>query len=180
LRYRRSFSPGGTFFFTVVTYQRRKIFVELANIELLVDVTDEIRQRHPFKIIAQVILPDHLHTIWELPREDTDYPTRWRLIKSLFTRRMEKHPHADLPPSRLLKGEQAVWQRRYWEHQIRDDEDLERHIEYIHFNPVHHGLVKLPVEWPSSSFQQYVKDGIYDVDWASVKQFGDRKDIGGE
>ncbi|MGA9398598.1 MAG: transposase [Anaerolineaceae bacterium] len=147
MHYRRILQPGETFFFTVVTYQRRKPFTRQENIDLLLKVIDDIQQRYPFTIIAQVVMPDHIHSFWELPPGDQYYPTRWRLIKGTFTKLITKESELDIPPSRRSKDEQAVWQRRYWEHVIWDDLDLERHIDYIHFNPVHHGLVKYPCEW---------------------------------
>ncbi|MGA9398589.1 MAG: transposase [Anaerolineaceae bacterium] len=180
MKYRRSYAMGGTFFFTIVPYQRSTLFIDEANVGLLIKAIEEVRKKLPFEIIAQAIMPDHLHSIWELPVEDTDYPTRLRLIKSFFTRRFKRGKEDIQTSSRLLKKEQTVWQRRYWEHQIRDEKDLERHIEYIHYNPVHHGLVELPTEWKYSTFHRYVEDGLYTVDWTADVIFKDRNDVGRE
>jgi putative transposase len=164
MRYRRIYVKGGTYFFTVVTYQRVKLFTNQINMELLNDAFDYVHNRHPFNIIAQVILPDHIHTIWELPEGDSDYPTRWYLCKSYFSRNFNRL--SSKPASfRASKGERTVWQRRYWEHTIKNDKDLDNHIDYIHFNPVHHGLVEMPAEWIYSSFDRFVQEGRYDADW---------------
>jgi putative transposase len=109
--------------------------------------------------------------IWSLPESDSDYPTRWRLIKSHFTRHWDGVRGISIPDSRQRKGERAVWQRRYWEHLIRDDVDLKRHVEYIHYNPVKHGLVRAPVEWKHSSFHTFVKEGLYTSDWGAEEGF---------
>jgi putative transposase len=167
MRYRRIFVKGGTYFFTLVTYQRIKLFSDPANIVLYNQSLAYVQRRYPFNIIAQVILPDHIHTLWELPEGDLDYPIRWYLIKSHFSRKFSKI--SNQPKSiRTGKGELTVWQRRYWEHTIRDDKDLDNHIDYIHFNPVHHGLVKTPAEWGCSTFDRFVQEGRYDPDWTMV------------
>ena len=184
MKYRRTFAPGGTFFFTLVTYQRRKIFTSPDPIELLRDAFRYTMEHNPFTIVASVILPEHMHFIWKLPPEDGDYSTRWRLVKSDFTRHWDpksagwvegdsttltaskNFPETQYSSSRIQKGEKEVWQRRFWEHLIRDETDLSRHVEYIHYNPVKHGLVTSPWEWEYSSFRKYVKDGIYPSDWA--------------
>jgi putative transposase len=164
MQYRRALSPGGTFFFTVVTFNRQKIFTDERPISLLREAFRYLLKNHPMQIDAIVIMPDHLHTIWSLPDGDSDYPTRWRLIKSYFSHKWDPGL-SPTTPSRLIKGEKYVWQRRYWEHQIRDEKDFARHVEYIHYNPVKHGLVNSPGEWEYSSFIRYVKDGIYPHDW---------------
>ena len=128
-------------------------------------------ERHPFKIDACVILPDHFHTVWTLPENDRDYPTRLRLIKGYFTRKLDDQ-QADLQnTSRKINGEQAVWQRRYWEHMLRDERDFWQHIEYVHTNPVKHGQASSPEEWPYSSFRQYVRNGIYTNDLSEIPTF---------
>ena len=120
---------------------------------------------------AFVLLPDHLHCIWTLPDLDSDYSTRWRLIKSHFSRKynpvswVEERNPTKASTSRLLKKEKPIWQRRFWEHLIRNDNDLKRHIEYIHFNPVRHNLVRAPKDWQFSSFHRYVSNGIYKLEW---------------
>jgi len=164
MRYRRIFVQGGTYFFTVVTYQRAKLFNITTNVDLLISAIEYVHKRHPFNTIAQVILPDHLHVIWELPEGDSNYPTRWYLIKSHFSRNFNKQSGI-LTSLRMSKGERTVWQRRYWEHTIQDDDDLDKHIDYIHFNPVHHGLVKSPGEWGLSTFQRFVQENRYAPDW---------------
>jgi putative transposase len=166
MQYRRAFAPGGTFFFTVVTYQRCPIFSTPQAVEYLRQALRYTLQRMPFTFVASVILPDHLHFIWTLPSGDSDFSTRWRLIKSHFTRHWHYGESQNKSISRQLKGEQGIWQRRFWEHLIRNDNDLARHIEYIHYNPVKHGLAKSPAEWQYSSFMQFVKNGIYPLDWS--------------
>ena len=165
MQYRRARTAGGTYFFTLVTYNRRKFLCEPENIVLLRVAFRYVMARHPFKIEAIVVLPDHLHCIWTLPEGDSEFSTRWRLIKSYFTRKCDATYRGRVSISRERKGEQAVWQRRFWEHQIRDERDFVRHVEYIHYNPVKHGLVKAPREWPYSSFHRYVQKGIYDAAW---------------
>ena len=170
MRYRRLRQPGATYFFTVVTGSRKPHFGERANVDLLLDVMRLVAVDHPFDIDAQVILPDHLHTLWTLPEGDTDFPTRWMLIKSNFTRRvrvgLRKEPQPDLPSfARISRRERTIWQKRYWEHLIRDEEDFARHVDYIHYNPVKHGHVKAPSEWPYSTFKEFVSRGSYDSHW---------------
>jgi putative transposase len=167
MQYRRAKTPGGTFFFTVVTYRRRKFLCVPENIILLRQAFREVMSEHPFKIDAAVVLPDHLHCLWTLPHQDEDFSTRWRLIKSHFTRHCEKMYQGVVSASRQHKQERAVWQRRFWEHQIRDETDFIHHVEYIHYNPVKHGLVNAPIEWEYSSFHKYVKRGQYPADWGA-------------
>ena len=161
MKYRRSRAPGSTFFFTVVTYIRREIFTDEQTVALLRQAIKAVQLRHPFKVEAAVILPDHLHMLWRLPDEDGDYATRWRLIKSYFTRRWPGAIDYPATPSRQSKGERTVWQRRYWEHLIRDEADWRRHVDYIHDNPVKHGLVDAPRAWQYSSFHSYVSQGYF-------------------
>ncbi|NPV85718.1 MAG: transposase [Anaerolineae bacterium] len=171
MQYRRVFVPGGTFFFTLVTFNRQKIFALQHPINLLRQAFRYTMQRHPFTINAIVILPDHLHAVWTLPESDSDYPMRWRLIKSHFTRHWRVRLPQHLSASRLHKGEQQVWQRRYWEHLIHDEADLTRHVEYIHYNPVKHGLSVTPFDWAYSSFRTYVQQGLYPECWAGEDTF---------
>jgi putative transposase len=163
--YRRLFVTGGTYFFTLVTYQRRSIFSTPEAVDKLRYAFQYTVERLPFTIVASVILPDHMHFIWTLPPESGDFSTRWRLIKSHFTRNWCPKGVMSESNSRRRKGEADVWQRRFWEHLIRDERDLSNHVEYIHYNPVKHGLVKFPAEWQYSSFMKYVQDGIYNLDW---------------
>jgi putative transposase len=170
--YRRNFIAGGSFFFTVNLADRR-LGLLTAYIDDLRASFRKTRHRHPFTIDAMVVLPDHLHAVWTLPKGDGDFATRWRLIKSGFSRQVltgEK-----ISDSRRAKAERGIWQRRYWEHTIRDEIDFARHIDYIHINPVKHGLVARVRDWPYSSFHRMVKIGTYPEDWA-----GDVSNAGGD
>jgi putative transposase len=164
MRYRRSDVAGGTWFFTVNLHDRQSRLL-LEHVDTLRGVVRSVRQAHPFEIVAMVVLPDHLHAIWRLPEGDADYPMRWSLIKAGFSRRLPKQ--GEVSPSRMLKRERGIWQRRYWEHQIRDEADLAAHIDYIHFNPVKHGHVKNAMDWPHSSLHRFVATGQLPDDWAS-------------
>jgi putative transposase len=168
MHYRRTFAPGGTFFFTVITEQRRPIFANDATIAQLLAAVSHVQQRHPFAIDAFVVLPDHIHTIWTLPENDSRYSVRWGLIKERFTRQyLSNH---EVPPrslSRVSKREHAVWQRRFWEHTIQGQSDFDRHVDYIHYNPVRHGLVMAARDWPHSSFTAWVAQGAYEANWGS-------------
>ena len=169
--YRRNFIPGGSFFFTVNLADRRlRLLTE--HVDKLRAAFREIRQRHPFTIDATVILPDHLHAVWTLPEGDADFATRWRQIKSAFSRSLP--PIEQISPSRAAKGERGIWQRRYWEHTIRDENDFMRHIDHVHINPLKHGLVTRVTDWPHSSFHRMVQLGVYPADWA-----GDVEELGG-
>lgn len=167
MRYRRSLTEGGTYFFTVVTHDRRKFLCSTENVSLLREAFRFVMTYHPFKIDAFVLLPDHLHCIWTLPEGDNDFSTRWRLIKNTFTHTCDPVLRGNTNISRQKKGEQAIWQRRFWEHQIRDNDDLTRHVEYIHYNPVKHGLADAPRDWEYSSFHRYVHQGIHDLGWGA-------------
>ena len=174
--YRRNFVPGGSFFFTVNLADRR-LRVLTERVDLLRSAFRYAQARHPFTIEAIVVLPDHLHAIWTLPPGDVDFPMRWRLIKTEFSRALE--PEERRSQSRKAKGERGIWQRRYWEHTLRNDNDFERHCDYIHFNPVKHGYVSTTREWPYSSFKRFVKSGVYPIDWAERgrmegDEFGER------
>ncbi len=167
--YRRSYILGGTFFFTLVTYQRKKIITSNQAIELLDLAISRVRTYHPFSIDAFCILPDHIHFIWTMNENDFDYSMRIGQLKRYFSRMYSDHfeVNSNLCDSRIKRGETAIWQRRFWEHTIRDNDDLSRHIEYIHFNPVKHGLVESAKDWPYSSFLQYVKNGFHDMGWGN-------------
>jgi putative transposase len=141
----------------VVTYERRKILDQPENVRRLDAAFRRVKAAHPFTLDAFVILPDHLHCIWQLPEGEHDFPKRWRLIKRFFSVGIEA------PLNR--RGEKAVWQRRYWEHVIRNEDDYQRHADYIHYNPVKHSYVMRPVDWPHSSFQRAVARGWYEIDW---------------
>jgi putative transposase len=165
MEYRRAKILGGTYFFTVITYGRNVIFHNPVNVTLLRNAFRHVMEKWPFKIDAFVLLPDHLHCIWTVPDGDMDFSKRWRLIKSYFTSYCLPEYRNIANDSRNKKKEQAVWQRRFWEHFIRDDDDYLRHVEYIHYNPVKHGHAKAPRDWPYSSFHKYVGQGKYDPDW---------------
>jgi len=174
--YRRNLVAGGTYFFTV-NLADRSLSLLTDNIELLRQAIRSTRHRHPFAIDAIVVLPDHLHTVWTLPEGDSDFAMRWRLIKAAFSRGIDLAE--PISASRSRKQERGIWQRRYWEHTIRDEEDFVRHIEYIHFNPVKHGYVERVEEWPFSSFQRMVRLGFYPPGWATPSMgseggFGER------
>lgn len=170
MRYRRSQTPGATYFFTVVTYDRKRILCSDENPGRLKQAMKSVKVDHPYTIDAIVLLPDHLHCIWTLPQGDNDFSTRWMLIKSKFTRTCADSVREISNYSRIQKREQGIWQRRFWEHQIRDDQDYMRHVDYIHYNPVKHGLAKSPMDWKYSSFHRYVKDGTYHPDWGAKEQ----------
>ena len=165
MRYRRTWVPGGTYFFTVTLADRSQTLLT-DHIESLRQSTRRVRTSHPFEILAMVVLPDHLHCIWQLPEGDQDYPTRWALIKPGFSRQLERGECISL--SRHLKRERGIWQRRYWEHCIRDEHDVQRHVDYIHFNPVKHGHAQQPIDWPYSSIHRYVRQGLLPADWSGT------------
>ena len=157
-RYIRAQQPGGTFFFTVVTHRRRKLFNEI-NRMILQKVIIEVQSTHPFNIDAWVLLPEHLHCIWTLPEGEMDFSKRWGLIKAKFSKELKGHR---TPP---------VWQDRFWEHLIRNDQDFQKHLDYIHYNPVKHGLVESPKDWPSSTFHRYLQEGLYPLNWGEGVSF---------
>jgi REP-associated tyrosine transposase len=161
--YRRNFVPGASYFFTVNLADRR-LRLLTDHIASLRTAFRETRARHPFAIEAIVVLPDHLHAIWTLPEVDADFALRWRLIKSTFSRTLPRGER--ISRSRFEKGERGIWQRRYWEHTLRDENDVARHVDYIHFNPIKHRHVTRVKDWPYSSFHRMVKAGEYPEDWA--------------
>ncbi len=146
MQYRRVALAGGTYFFTV-NLANRKSSLLLHYVDILREVVRAVQVAHPFHIDAMVILPEHLHALWTLPADDADYPTRWMLIKGGFSRHVPEGEQ--IGRSRRCKGERGIWQRRYWEHCIRDDRDFARHVNYIHYNPVKHGHVRRVAGWPS-------------------------------
>ena len=182
-QYRRNYVDGGTYFFTVVTYMRQALLNDL-SIPILHRALKDCMLRKTFDLEAMVILPDHIHSIWRLPPTDDDYSSRWKLIKAAFTKEYirrvgaagrvggaQRNPQtlggamAKPTISMQTKGERGIWQRRFWEHTIRDETDYTRHCDYIHYNPVKHGLVKSPLDWPHSTFQEFVQRGIYPESW---------------
>lgn len=163
--YRRTRIAGGTYFFTVVTFRRLPLLASSSAIAALESSFRVVMARHPFTVEAVVIMPDHLHCIWTLPEGDSDFSTRWRLVKAGFSRACQRSPVDQIPSSLLRKREKGVWQQKFWEHCIRDDMDFNAHCDYIHYNPVKHGLARSPGEWPHSTFGQFVQAGFYPPDW---------------
>ncbi|MDO9225946.1 MAG: transposase [Pseudomonadota bacterium] len=161
--YRRYRIPGGSYFFTVTLLDRRGDLLT-RHIDALRAAVRATRRRRPFHIDAWVVLPDHLHCIWTLPTGDADFSNRWKAIKIRFVQAL---PH-DEPRSAVqaANGERGIWQRRFWEHAIRDEDDYARHLDYVHINPVKHGWAKTVREWPYSTFQHWVEAGVYQPDWA--------------
>ena len=176
VRYRRNFVPGGSYFFTATLNDRRSSAL-VDHAEKLRTSFKTARTERPFEIDAIVILPDHLHVIMTLPDGDSDFSGRWRRIKSSFTHQLAT---SGAHIARNHRGEFSLWQRRFWEHTIRDDADLERCADYVHFNPVRHGYVVSPIDWPHSSLHRYVRAGLLPADWGGVGEingnFGERGD----
>jgi putative transposase len=173
--YLRCRASGGTYFFTVNLAERRGNSLLVDRIAALRDAFRITRAERPFELQAIVVLPEHLHCLWRLPEGDADYSTRWRLIKSRFSRALPANERRTR--SRRGKGERGIWQRRYWEHLVRGDADFRHHLDYIHFNPVRHGYVRSPGEWPHSSFQHWVMRGVYAEDWGGNAKTGVRVDF---
>jgi len=173
--YRRALVPGGCFFFTVNLLERRQTLLvdQIAGLREAVATT---RQGHPFSIDAFVVLPDHLHAVWTLPQGDSDFSTRWRMIKSRFAKALPKQER--LSAVRKARGERGIWQRRFWEHLIRDEADYARHVEYCYINPLKHRLVWRVRDWPYSSFHRDVRAGLFPADWGgdaeTIGEFGER------
>ena len=165
--YRRWFVPGGTYFFTIVTYDRKPILTSDQGRQFLKQSVRVVRQTYPFQLFATVLLPDHWHLIMILPSGDDRYSTRIKRIKQEFTKSWLNAglPEAFVSQSQLKRGERGVWQPRYWEHTIDSEHDLENHTHYIHWNPRKHGLVRQVRDWPWSSFHRFVEAGDYSIDW---------------
>lgn len=189
--YRRHYVMGGVYFFTVVAYRRQRIF-DAQTVDILRQAFRECISQSPFTINAMVVLPEHIHCIWTLPPDDWDYSTRWKNIKCWFSREYQRlardraideskmpRRQESLPRSLQKKGEKGIWQRRFWEHTIKDVEDYNMHMDYIHYNPVKHGLVRAVGEWPYSSFHRLVSRGVYPPSWAG-RTDGFPESIGGE
>jgi putative transposase len=160
--YRRNRVPGGTYFFTVTLRDRRSDLL-VAHIDALRNSVRAALCRKPFHIDAWVVLPDHMHCLWTLPEGDADFSGRWRAIKTGFSKSMVVREPRSAAMAR--RGERGIWQNRYWEHTIRDERDYAAHMDYTHFNPVKHGLVQHPADWPFSSFRRCVAGGVYPVEW---------------
>ena len=165
--FRRSVVPGATYFFTVNTKQRIKVLTNAPFYLALKNALRRVNAQHSFTIDAFVLLPDHLHCIWTLPPSDARYALRWNLIKRLVSQATRHLVQIPTSRSYQQRRELGLWQRRFWEHQIRDEQDLVKHVEYIHWNPVKHGYVARVRDWPYSCFHRYVKQGLYPLDWAS-------------
>jgi putative transposase len=168
--YRRNYVEGGTYFFTVALADRRSDLL-VKEVAALRAAVSRARALHPFNIDAWVVLPEHLHAVWTLPPRDADFSARWSLIKRGFSARVARGESRSA--SRIAKGERGIWQRRFWEHTIRDEADFRRHVDYVHFNPVKHGLVGNVWDWPFSSFRRAVARGDYPLDWGG---FGEKPD----
>lgn len=180
--YRRAQVPGGTFFITIVTYQRSKIFINPRARELLHQAWLDVEKRFPFITVAICLLPDHIHALITLPEGNSNFSIRIREIKRFFTKAYLAEIGSSKPrnQSRIKKDEATVWQRRFFEHTIRDGRDLETHINYIHYNPVKHGLVDNMEEWKWSSFHRYVKNGFYPENWGGGQDFSGETNKFGE
>ncbi len=165
--YRRLYRPGGTYFFTLVTYDRIKILTSDLARNCLRSSIEECRRTRPFEVPGIVLLPDHLHFVWTLPDGDEDYSTRISFIKSHFTRQWRANGGFEpaRSTSRMRQEERSIWQRRFWEHTITDQHDFNQHLDYIHYNPVKHGLVSCPHKWPHSSFSRWVEHDGYEPNW---------------
>ena len=168
--YRRAIVPGGTFFFTVVSWRRRPLLCNPDIRAALRDAITTVREMHPMTINAWVLMPDHLHCVWSLPQGDADFAVRWAMIKRFVTRACAKRYPAEgeVSASRKGRNEGFIWQRRYWEHRVRDPVDLGRCVDYLHWNPVKHGHVGAVIDWPYSSFHRYLKQGHYQAGWGGT------------
>ena len=166
-KYIRWFKEGGTYFFTVKTFNRQRLFSNETARQFLREAIQETQRQMPFDIPAIVLLPDHIHTIWRMPENDQIFSARWGCIKRRFTKRWSAYSDAGptVSHSRKKRKEHGVWQRRFWEHLIRDRDDYAHHMDYIHYNPIKHDLVECPHQWPHSSFHHWVKEGAYSKEW---------------
>lgn len=180
-KYIRSYTQGAFYFFTLVSYNRRKIFCNEDFLQAFKNSIRQIQHQYPFEIIAWMQLPDHLHCIWKMPENDADYSMRWSQIKRLTTQACPQYQLSidELSHSKVKRYEKGIWQRRFFEHQIRDEADFVKHMDYLHYNPVKHGLVETVSDWPYSSFHRYVNQGYYAEDWGDSsidfsKHFSDK------
>ncbi len=176
VNYRRV-RDGNTFFFTVVTHQRQPILCLEENRKALKSIINEVRTKYPFSSEVWVLLPDHIHTIWRMPEGDSDYSKRWGLIKKEFTKAIQCRSGSARQIDNIEKPDAArparrdgdVWQKRFWEHMIRNEKDYAAHCDYIHYNPVKHGWAKAPGDWPYSTFRRFAEMGHYPLDWGVAK-----------
>ena len=172
--YRRAWIPGGTYFFTVNLLRRRDNPLLVRHIDALRRAVVRVR-RHPFTVHGWVVLPEHLHCILELPPGDADFALRWRLIKQGFSKALPRVERRSAV--RVRRGERGIWQRRFWEHAIRDEADFRSHMDYVHANPVKHGLVARVRDWPYSTFHRLVKQGMYPLDWVGSDETDGRRGV---
>jgi putative transposase len=161
--YRRAWCPGGTYFFTITLLHRAGNDLLVRHIDTLRDAVRHVRSAHPFTIHSRVVLPDHMHCVISLPEGDADFALRMRLIKGEFSKSLPSGEWRST--ARMRRGERGIWQRRYWEHLIRDESDFSAHMDYVHINPVKHGLVDRVADWPYSTFHRLVEEGVYPLDW---------------
>jgi putative transposase len=161
-RYLRYRVKGGCYFFTV-NLQDRKQRLLTEHIDLLRDAFRKVKQQRTFHIDAIVILPEHLHCMMTLPENDADFSGRWREIKKIFSKQLPTMEYRS--KTRIKRHERGIWQRRFWEHVIRDETDYINHVDYIHYNPVKHGWVAQVADWQYSSFHRFVEKGIYSSNW---------------
>ena len=161
--YRRANFAGGYYFFTVVTYNRRRFLCDELARDCLRSAWQRVAKDRPFESTALCLLPDHLHAVWRLPEGDADYSSRWKLIKMFFSRLylQNKNTKNPLNSNQKQRREAGLWQRRFWEHQIRDENDLQKHVDYIHYSPIKHGLVQQLTDYPWSTYHRYLKNGWY-------------------
>jgi len=167
--YRRIYIPGATWFFTVNLAERHGNRLLVEKIDLLRLAFSYVKERRPFRMNAVVVMPDHLHCIWTLPIGDADYSTRWSLLKGHFSRAIDKGEK--ISKSRGNRRERGLWQRRFWAHLLQDQEDFNKHVDYIHWSPVKHGWVQRVADWPHSSFHRYVEMGVYPIGWGHSGDF---------
>lgn len=170
-QYRRIWRPGAVWFFTLNLQSRHlpgqhRNSLLTQHVDVLRMAVSNVRRKWPFVIHAFVVLPDHLHAILELPEHDADYALRWRLVKAGFSKRLPATEHRN--PSRSVRGERGIWQRRYWARLLLDERDYRAHMDYVHFNPVKHGYAERVMDWPHSTFHRLVATGVYPADWAGV------------
>jgi len=178
--YRRVKIEGGTYFLTLVTYKRQKLFSSPHTRELFFEALQHVKHYHPFILLAYCILPDHIHLLIELPEDDINYSMRIGEIKKRFSKIYFAKCGVPNKPQIRKDNQAQIWQNRFWEHYIRDEKDLSQHIDYIHYNPVNHRLVNQTIDWPSSSFAEYVREGYYDSDWGIGENMGEDNQNYGE
>ena len=169
VQYRRSRVAGGTFFFTVNLHGRRSALL-VDHIDALQGIVRDVKTQSPFEIDAMVVLPDHWHAVWTLPPGDAGYARRLQLIKARFTKYLLRE---GVDIAKNARGKYGLWQKRFWEHTIRDDRDLETHVNYVHINPVKHVYFTRAIDWPHSTVHRYVERGLIPADWACESQEGE-------